>query len=139
MEEAVLVWLIERSVTKDRILELYLNCIEYGPEIYGIQKASRRYFGKSASRLTPLEGAFLMGLKPSPPSGWHQLRRGRVSARWRRKLGRILKGMAHRDWLSQRAFEAARPYDPVFITSTHGEKDLLDEEGEEFPPRPNDM
>jgi penicillin-binding protein 1A len=57
---------IERSYTKDEILELYLNHIYFGGGAYGIDAASRNYFGKPASRLTLEEAAVLAALPKSP-------------------------------------------------------------------------
>ncbi|MBC8646260.1 MAG: monofunctional biosynthetic peptidoglycan transglycosylase [Thermoanaerobaculia bacterium] len=57
---------LERELTKQRILELYLNVIEFGQRTYGVEAAARRYFGKPASRLTPREAATLAAVIPSP-------------------------------------------------------------------------
>ena len=57
---------IEKVLTKNRILELYLNIAEFGEGIYGIEPAARHYFNKDASELSPKEGAFLAMLLPSP-------------------------------------------------------------------------
>ena len=46
IEEAIITWKMEEVVSKDRIMELYLNCIEFGPNIYGIRHAAQHYFGK---------------------------------------------------------------------------------------------
>jgi monofunctional biosynthetic peptidoglycan transglycosylase len=64
--EAVYTYFLERDLTKKRILELYLNVIEWGDGIYGAEAASRTYFKKSASDLTKDEAAFLSAMIPSP-------------------------------------------------------------------------
>jgi monofunctional biosynthetic peptidoglycan transglycosylase len=64
--EAVYTYFIERSLSKKRILEIYLNVIEWGDGIYGAEAASRNYFKKSASNLTREEAAFLAAMIPSP-------------------------------------------------------------------------
>lgn len=64
--EAVYTYFLERQLTKKRILELYLNVIEWGDGIYGAEAASRNYFQKSASDLTRDEAAFLSAMIPSP-------------------------------------------------------------------------
>lgn len=53
-------------VGKRRILEVYLNIVEWGPGIYGVEAAARTYFGKSARSLTASEGAALAAVLPSP-------------------------------------------------------------------------
>jgi monofunctional biosynthetic peptidoglycan transglycosylase len=65
-KEVVITLLLERSLTKARILEIYLNIIEWGRGVYGIEAAARTYFGKSAGALTVEEGARLAAVIPSP-------------------------------------------------------------------------
>ncbi len=67
-EEILIVWLIEnnRLVSKNRLLEVYFNIIEMGPNIYGIGEASRYYFGKKPSDLNIGEGIFLANIVPRP-------------------------------------------------------------------------
>lgn len=64
--EAAYTYWLERSLSKKRILELYLNVIEWGDGIYGAEAASRTYFNKSASQLSPSEAAYLAAVIPSP-------------------------------------------------------------------------
>lgn len=64
--EAVYTYFLERNLPKKRILELYLNVIEWGDGIYGAEAASRHYFNKNASNLTREEAAFLAAMIPSP-------------------------------------------------------------------------
>ena len=64
--EAVYTYFLEQQLNKKRILELYLNVIEWGDGIYGAEAASRTYFKKSASDLTREEAAFLAAMIPSP-------------------------------------------------------------------------
>lgn len=67
-EEALIVYLIEseRLVSKERMLEVYLNVIEWGPNVYGIGEASRFYFNKRPAELTLQESIFLAGIIPMP-------------------------------------------------------------------------
>lgn len=64
--EAILTWRIERTLTKRRILELYLNVAEWGEGIFGIEAASRAYFHKPASALSAEEAARLAAVLPNP-------------------------------------------------------------------------
>ncbi|MBI4386476.1 MAG: monofunctional biosynthetic peptidoglycan transglycosylase [Elusimicrobia bacterium] len=66
LRETLIAWELERKLSKDRILELYLNIAEWGVGIYGAQAASEIYFGKSASDLTPEEAVSLASALPSP-------------------------------------------------------------------------
>ena len=102
LQEALLVWAVEREIPKRRILELYLNCIEFGPEIYGVDRAALHYFGREASELLPVESAFLMALKPDPLGGYDNWRRRRVTKWWRKRLDTIRRRLLDRSWLSER-------------------------------------
>jgi monofunctional biosynthetic peptidoglycan transglycosylase len=64
--EAILALRVEQCVKKNRILEIYLNVIEWGESTYGAEAAARRYFGKSAAGLTPDEAALLAAMIPNP-------------------------------------------------------------------------
>jgi penicillin-binding protein 1A len=64
--EAMVALRIERDLTKDQILELYVNRIYFGSGCYGVETASQSYFGKSAARLDLSESALLAGLIRSP-------------------------------------------------------------------------
>ena len=66
IKEAVLTWRIERTLSKRRILELYLNVAEWGDGVFGIGAASLHYYGKSASDLNPEEAALLASVLPNP-------------------------------------------------------------------------
>jgi monofunctional biosynthetic peptidoglycan transglycosylase len=65
--EATITWRMEKVLSKKRVLELYLNVAEWGDGgIFGIEAASRNYYGKSASALTPEEAARLASVLPNP-------------------------------------------------------------------------
>jgi monofunctional glycosyltransferase len=64
--EAAITYFLERKLSKKRLLEIYLNVIEWGDGIYGAEAAARTYFNKSASNLTPAEAAYLSAMIPSP-------------------------------------------------------------------------
>jgi monofunctional biosynthetic peptidoglycan transglycosylase len=66
LKEWVLTWYMERVLRKSRILELYLNVIEWGDGVYGVEAASAYYFGKPASQLSREEAARLAAIIPNP-------------------------------------------------------------------------
>ncbi len=66
ISEAIITWRIERVLSKKRILELYLNVAEWGEGIFGAEAASRHYYGKSSSELSPEEAARLAAILPNP-------------------------------------------------------------------------
>jgi monofunctional glycosyltransferase len=80
---------LEAGLTKQRILELYLNVIEWGDGIYGVEAAARSHFGKSAAELGPSEGALLAAALVNP----RLLNPSRPSARLRRRQQMILGRM----------------------------------------------
>ena len=91
-QEAIVTVMLERCLTKQRILEVYLNVIEWGDGIYGAEAAAEHYFNKSASALTPSEAAFLSAMIPNPRTVFNpQINPRRVARRQRI----ILRGMPY--------------------------------------------
>jgi len=95
LKEVMLTWQLERELSKERILELYLNVVEFGPGVYGAEAAARSYFGTSASSLTEREAAQLAASLPRP-SRWHP---GVDSPSYLRYVDDILTRMARADFL----------------------------------------
>jgi 1A family penicillin-binding protein len=97
--------LMERSLTKDQILEMYLNVIYMGNGVYGVEAASRDLFGESVSKVNVAEGALLAAL-PKAPS-YYTPRRNPSRARIRRNL--VLSLMVKEGYLNRSRFnELAR-------------------------------
>ncbi|MDB5135851.1 MAG: penicillin-binding protein [Mucilaginibacter sp.] len=71
IEEILIVWVIENDniMSKNRMLEVYFNIVEWGRNVYGISEASHYYFGKSPSELTLGEGIYLASILPHPKTG----------------------------------------------------------------------
>lgn len=91
LHEAALTWAIERTLSKQRILELYMNRIDYGMGQHGIFAAAQHYFRKTPAQLTLAESAILVGIVPDPPRRkltLYRLKTGRdkalsrIEARW---------------------------------------------------------
>jgi penicillin-binding protein 1C len=108
--EMVLALRIERSLSKDQVLEQYLNRASFGPNLRGIAATSDAYFDKSARSLSTAESALLAGL-PRGPSMYEVTRH---AARAKRRRDRVLDRMVTKGWLA--ADDAARakdePIDP---------------------------
>jgi monofunctional biosynthetic peptidoglycan transglycosylase len=64
--EAYFAVLLEMCWTKERILEVYLNIAEFGPNLFGVEAAAREYFGSSAAALSPQQAALLAAVLPNP-------------------------------------------------------------------------
>ncbi|HEU4769088.1 MAG TPA: transglycosylase domain-containing protein [Pyrinomonadaceae bacterium] len=91
-QEAALTAMIERALDKRRILEIYLNVIEWGDGVYGAEAASRRYFRKPASAMNANEAAFLSAMIPNPRTVFNpQINPRRVARRQRI----IMRGMPY--------------------------------------------
>jgi membrane peptidoglycan carboxypeptidase len=114
LQELIFTAYVERHLTKDRILEIYLNVIEFGPGIYGIGPASLHYFGKPASLIEPQEAAFLSTLLPNPKKRYINYCRGKLSPWWRRWVDRILHVMHRRDRLTKTELDVALAAPVVF-------------------------
>lgn len=93
LHEMILAHKVERVLTKDRILEIYLNSIEFGPGIYGIRKASYHYFRKHPSALKPKEAAFIAMLLPSPKKYYISYRKKQLTPFARSRINAILGKM----------------------------------------------
>ena len=68
IKEVITAIQIERTYTKDEILEMYLNTVHFGHGTYGVEAATKRFFGKESKKLSVDESALLVGLLPSPAS-----------------------------------------------------------------------
>jgi len=66
ISEAIIAWRMEKILSKKRILEVYLNVVEWGEGIFGAEAASRHYYQKPSSELTPEEAARLASVLPNP-------------------------------------------------------------------------
>lgn len=93
-KEAIMAWRLERELSKQRILELYLNVVEWGDGVFGAEAAARHHYGKSAAALTSWEAARLAAVLPNPlrwsPTGTSrgvQVRASIIHSRMERRMG----------------------------------------------------
>jgi membrane peptidoglycan carboxypeptidase len=115
MRELILAVELDRQFTKDKILEMYLNEIPYGPTIYGVETASEMYFAKPARDLTLAESAILAALPQAPsrlsPWGSHLdllFERQRL----------VLKAMHDQGKISDAAYSQAASQSIIFATQS---------------------
>ncbi|MBI2090423.1 MAG: monofunctional biosynthetic peptidoglycan transglycosylase [Deltaproteobacteria bacterium] len=99
LREVAIAWKLEQALSKQRIFELYLNVVEWGPGIYGAEAAARHYFFKPATSLDPIEAATLVALLPNP------LNPREKSLLYRRNL--VLTRMARTGHISDEAYMEA--------------------------------
>lgn len=119
IQEAALAWRLERMLTKDEVLELYLNRVYFGANTFGADGAARTYFGKPASQLTLSEAALLAAL-PKAPSRLalhNDMEAALDRSRW------VLRRMRETGWISEAQLNAALADTPrlaATATSTDG-------------------
>jgi hypothetical protein len=108
LQELCLALLLESTLPKERILEIYLNVIEWGPELYGLRPAARRYFDKDPKDLTPREMAFLVSLIPGPVKYQRSFANGTLSAGFRPLVDDLLAKVHSVGALTDEEYEKAR-------------------------------
>ncbi|UJR86329.1 transglycosylase domain-containing protein [Sandaracinus amylolyticus] len=97
VQEVLLVWWIESAWPKERILELYLNVIEYGPGVYGIRNAAQHYFGVQPSELSPAQAAYLATILPNPKAYHSHWEQGALPGSWASRLTRFIRTLGERE------------------------------------------
>jgi penicillin-binding protein 1A len=103
LREYILARKAEDLLTKRKILEIYLNEVEWGDNIYGIEAASRFYFDKHAEELTAAEAALLAGMLPNP----HRFNPFKRPGRARDRQERVLSNMLQAKLITQEVYDAA--------------------------------
>ncbi len=101
LQEAFLTWRIESELEKERILELYLNVVEWGPNVHGIQHAAEYYFQTEAKNLTAAQMLVLGAILPNPVYFGAALKAGYIPSSRQAKSLRALTNMrflGHLDW-----------------------------------------
>ena len=105
VQEVLLTWWLENALTKEEILELYLNVIEYGPGVYGLRNAAAYYFGRAPAELSPAESAFLACMLPSPKRYHVSYERGALTRWMKSRTQRLLEHMAKRQRIGPEALD----------------------------------
>ena len=112
LQEIIIAWLLEGAFEKDELLALYLNVVEFGPEVFGIKDAAAHYFAKAPADLTPAEVAWMVRLLPGPRKYYPQFEKRKLTKSHTRSINRLLKLLVDRGHL-----------DPVLATPI-GPEDL---------------
>jgi monofunctional biosynthetic peptidoglycan transglycosylase len=104
LREAAIAWKLESELSKKRILELYLNVIDWGDGVYGAEAAAQSYFGCPASGLTLAQAIRLASVLPNP----HRFSAlDNANARMNRKRSIIAGRMLRRHWIANEAYDEA--------------------------------
>lgn len=109
LEEMIITWLVEENhlVSKERMFEIYMNIIEWGPQMYGAQQAARFYFDKDVADLTLAEAIFMASIIPQPKrfmasfDAEQRLRPGLQAY-----YADVSAKMLQRGWIGQQDFDA---------------------------------
>jgi monofunctional biosynthetic peptidoglycan transglycosylase len=105
IQEVVITRRLEQALSKNEILELYLNVAEFGPDIYGVAAAGDYYFGSSPEAIDAAQGAYLALFLPSPRRYHYTLHQNRNrTPAFVRKYKTILRGMAQLDYISSEQY-----------------------------------
>lgn len=111
IREIILSIMVEASLEKDEILEMYFNEVSFGGSVYGVEEASRRYFNKSAHNLTLAESAYLAGL-PQAPSTYSPF--GPTPEVGFQRQHQVLQRMVEDKYITQEQAETAKREKLVF-------------------------
>ncbi len=91
LEEVILTDYLEQVFQKDQMMELYLNIIEFGPDVYGVEQAAEHYFGRRPEELDLAECLFLSSIMPSPIRFSKMADRGTLSEGWSHHLQTLMR------------------------------------------------
>ncbi len=114
--EGLIALKLEKDLTKNEILEKYLNVIEFGNKIYGIEAASRHYFKKSAADLTAAESAFMAMLLPSPKKYSASFQKKNLTHFAEKRIQKILSDMFQYERIDLATYEQAQQQVPALFT-----------------------
>ncbi|MEZ4431621.1 MAG: transglycosylase domain-containing protein [bacterium] len=145
LQELLVSMRITQAISRHRVLELYVNCIEFGPDVYGIGAAAQYYFQKPASALSPREAVFLAMLKPAPQRGAAYRKRGFTPTNpwWIERAETLMQRLVENGQITAAKAEAERPYalrwvDRVYVRDAgrgRGREGEGEGEGESLPGR----
>ncbi len=117
LKEWVLAIKLEKVLTKDQILATYLNETSYGGSIYGVEEASRQFFGKTASEVSIAEAAYLSAL-PQAPSFYSPFGKNKTKLDERQKL--VLKKMLENKFITEDEYASSTKEKVVFLNKNDG-------------------
>jgi hypothetical protein len=121
LQEMFLTWYLETGLSKARIMEIYLNVVEFGPGIYGVTRAAEHYFGKYPRDLTLPEAAYLSLMLPSPVRRHVHYCKGGLNAAFEIKLQRIIRIMYERKRIDELDYELWKDTELVFDDRERGD------------------
>jgi len=115
IEEVILTDYLEQIFRKDDMMELYLNVVEFGPDVYGITQAAEYYFGRKPEELHLAECFFLSSLLPSPIRYGKLRDKGEVSDAWMRHLTALMEIAARNGKITRAELDEGLKAPVVFV------------------------
>ncbi|MGE4106558.1 MAG: biosynthetic peptidoglycan transglycosylase [Bacteriovoracia bacterium] len=135
--ELILAIQIEKLLSKERILEIYLNIVELGEGTYGLREGARLYFQKSPTELNPREGAFLAVLLPSPKRYSQSFRKAQLTPFIQHSIKRVLERMAQAHYLDPAEIEGINAQTLSFEKAPPGTAAPTEDESPDSDPDPD--
>jgi membrane peptidoglycan carboxypeptidase len=126
---------VAKVLSKDEVMALYLNTIEFGPGIYGIGDASWHWFGKRPIDLTLSESVFLASIIPGPRRYYTFFEQGHVTPRWASYVEMLMKVMVDRKKITPDELTASLPVDIRFRGAGGGYHDAAPADFDALPER----
>lgn len=129
LQELAITFLLEAALSKERILEIYLNIIEWGPDLRGLRPAARHYFGREPAALKPAEMAFLVSIIPGPILYQRSFASGTPGPGLRALIDKLLAKVRSVGAISEAEYQQALA-DPLLVG---GQRDDASGQGEPDP------
>jgi hypothetical protein len=135
LQEIFIAWQMAQHLSKDEVMALYLNTIEFGPGIYGLGDAAWHWFGKRPLDLTLAEAVFLASIVPGPRRYYSFFQQGAITPRWRDYLTSLIRIMVERKKITPEEQAAVLPVDVKFRGAGGGYTDAVPEGFDAIPER----
>jgi hypothetical protein len=114
LQEIVLADALEQTLTKDQMMELYLNIIEFGPDIYGVGQAAEHYFGRNPAELNLAECLFLSSLLPRPKESYKFWEKGELPVWWAKNIQTLMEIAQKTSRITEKELEEGKAETIVF-------------------------
>lgn len=119
-QEVFLTWRLEVYLSKDRMLEIYANIVELGPNVFGFSEAAEHYFHRELRELSTRQMAYLVSILPGPRLYYRFFRNGRVPSYWEDYLDRLITIASRRGWIEPDSAVSALADSIVFSPAGEG-------------------
>ena len=121
LEEIVVAWLLEQRFDKDEIMTLYLNAVEFGPNIFGVYEGAQHYFGLHPMALSPPQAVWLVRLLPGPRLYYSQFEKKKLRKSFAESINWLMRHMVRTEMMSE------DQYAPITQTSLFEVKEPADD------------